>query len=274
MRLAVSAKFPLPDVLALLVCAFVNALILCFAYRLSRGLGGKGRRAAALDTNLVYLAVINLAVVVPGAIGALRPSYALALSAGASMIGIWRLRRQRPVPPPRSRRPALEKIVPTGARALSLGWLALFGVLCGHVAVNGLWRFPEEFDGLAYHIPLIDHWLQAKSLYAPGAAWWWTSGNAEVVGLWMVAPFSGDFLVTLVNVPFIILWGRATFEVAAQVGLSAAWRHLGVLTVLAVHTLFHEAEKAMNDVAVAACFFAAVAFGFRYYQSRRDFDMI
>ncbi|HEX7377811.1 MAG TPA: hypothetical protein VF278_11895 [Pirellulales bacterium] len=229
-----------------------------------------------LGMALIYIAVVVGATTLLGCCGWLIPWLYLSLVTVGSLagIGLLRMRHAAHMSSAAGAENGCEPASNWRSAWLRGAWALLAACLCGTIVVNGLLSFPVEFDGLAYHIPLIDHWLQARSLYAPDAAKWWSPGNAEIVGAWMVAPFSGDFLIALGNLPFTLLWAFAALELARQIGLSLVWRHLAVLAMLAIHTTFHEAEKAMNDVAVAACFFAAVAFGLRYFQSRSNRDLI
>jgi hypothetical protein len=107
-----------------------------------------------------------------------------------------------------------------------------------HVVAHGLLCFPDDFDNLMYHLPLIDHWLQRGSLCAPDGANWFLPANNELLGVWLAAPFSGDFLVGLNNVPAVVLWAAALFELCRQLGLPAAWAHPITLASLLVQSLW------------------------------------
>lgn len=147
-------------------------------------------------------------------------------------------------------------------------WGILIAVFTVHVAFNGLLTIPSDFDCLMYHLPLLDEWLQARCLYSPESSYNWTPGNSELIGLWMVAPFSGDFLQALNNVPVVILWGVATWGVCRQLGLPCEWCHLATLAVFATYTTLHETDDASNDLAVAA--FATAAMHYALAVLRRD----
>lgn len=86
-------------------------------------------------------------------------------------------------------------------------------LLLVHSVINGVLKFPTDFDSLWYHMPLIDSWLQTGSLYVPDCARWYFPGNSELLGVWATAGCSGDFLVPLSNVPVVILWGFATLAI-------------------------------------------------------------
>lgn len=275
------------DVIVMPLWLLANCLLLLFAYRLSRAVARDvSLLQLALSGALIYITTIVGMATALGCCGLLNPWLLVCLTAAACTAGIVVSRRVQspltgdtltgnncPAPAPGTE-PRQEP--PSAQRATWLWgvWFLLLGCLLGHVAINGLMAFPTEWDGLVYHIPIIDNWLQGKNLYVPDSAWWWEACNAELVGLWMVAPFSGDFLIALGNLPFLILWVLAAIEVGRVVGLSVVWRHLAALAMIAIHTTFHESEKAMNDLAVAACFFAAVAFGFRYLQSRQTSHLV
>lgn len=269
--------FPARDTLVMPLWLLANCLLLCVACRLSRAIDRDALLPRlALSGALIYAAIIVGVTMTLGCCGLLDAKLLLFLMMVVCVTGLFVLRRARSEVSVGSR-PASglygdEHGEPTGARRVGWLWgiwIVVLGCLLGHVAVNGLLAFPTEWDGLVYHIPIIDYWLQAKNLYVPDCAWWWAPCNAELVGLWMVAPFSGDFLIALGNLPFLVLWVLAAVEAGRVIGLSDVWRHLAALTMIAIHTTFHESEKAMNDLAVVACFFAAVAYGLRYLQSRQ-----
>lgn len=270
------------DVLAAPCWLLANAILAFFAWLLSRvAFPRDGNPQTALSATLIYIAMIVGASAILGSCGLLKSWLLLTAVSSVSLVGVVFVRRPSACDQKfdlgtvgaRST-PGRKEVRKLHDRWWWIGWLVLLACLAGHVIVNGLWAFPTEFDGLAYHIPLIDHWLQAESLYAPDAPMWWTSANAEVVGLWMVAPFSGDFFIGLGNVPFIILWVLAAIDTGRLVGLSVAWKHIAALAMLAIHTTFHEAEKAMNDLAVAACFFTAVAYGLRYLRTKQPASLV
>src|SRR5262249_5000307 len=78
-------------------------------------------------------------------------------------------------------------------------WPALWGgglaFALSTVILDGLLAFPSQWDTLAYHLPIIDQWLRAQSLYVPDQAVWFVPGNNELLGVWLTAPFSGDFWI-------------------------------------------------------------------------------
>ncbi|GIW97445.1 MAG: hypothetical protein KatS3mg111_0778 [Pirellulaceae bacterium] len=158
---------------------------------------------------------------------------------------------------------------PRGAWLL---WAAVATVLVGHMIVYGLGRFPDDFDCLMYHMPLIDMWIQTGSLWSTDLLRWSDAANSELVGLWFALPFSGDFLVPLNNLPIVVVWIAAAVELGRQMGLRRWWPHLAAVGCLAVYTTVHETDDASNDLMVAAMFLAAVAYLLRYWQSESAAD--
>ncbi|MBI3462296.1 MAG: hypothetical protein HY000_04440, partial [Planctomycetes bacterium] len=157
-------------------------------------------------------------------------------------------------------------------------WLLLWGVIVslwiGHVVTSGLLRFPMDWDSLMYHLPMIVQWLHAGSLYAPDCAHWSFPGNNELIGLWMVAPFSGDFLISLINLPAAILLAAAAVELGRCIGLSPPMRHLAALAVVSHQVLVQHLINQKNDLAVAGFFLAALSYGLRYLHGGRRPDLV
>ncbi len=148
-----------------------------------------------------------------------------------------------------------------GPKAL---WAALAALAVAFVVVEAVLQFPTDWDSLAYHIPLVDHWLREGTLYVPDCAFWYVPGNNELWALWSVAPFSGDFLVSLNNLPAAVLLAVAAVQLGSVLGLSRAWRHLFALAVVFTVPMRRQLVSNENDIAVAALFLAALAEAARY----------
>lgn len=154
---------------------------------------------------------------------------------------------------------------------LAWGMCAAFWI--GHSITGGLFRFPHDWDTLMYHLPLVDHWLQARSLYAPDCLRWSEPGNNELLVLWLAAPFTGDFLYALNNLPATVLLAIASVEVGRCLGLTAAWRNLAGLAIVTNFVVAMQLTDAENDVAVAACFLATLACALRFSHGGRPADL-
>jgi hypothetical protein len=135
-----------------------------------------------------------------------------------------------------------------------VAWVAAWGLLFAawgsHTFFSGLMQCPSDWDSLMYHMPLIDQWLQAHSLYAPDAFLWSNPGVGELLGLWIVAPFSGDYLIALMNLPSAILLGLGTVEFAWMLGLNRTLSHLCGFLVVSNSVVLRQLITAENDVLV------------------------
>jgi hypothetical protein len=131
-------------------------------------------------------------------------------------------------------------------------WGLVIAYLIVRVILHGLLEFPDEYDTLAYHIPLIDQWLQARSLFAPDGPEWTYPGNNEVLGLWMVAPFSGDFLVGMNNLAAIVLLAASSVRLGSHLRLPRSVIHPTAMLICLNIVVRLQAVECRNDVAVAA----------------------
>lgn len=254
--------------------SLANVLLVCAAWRLRESMLPEALKASRiLDVAVIYCAAIVLTLTTLGSVGLFS---GIAMLVGVGLVATGGLVLARWLSAGTSLTPERPTVATsdTVSRLFSTIWLILFGLLCGHVVVDGLLRFPTDFDSLMYHMPLIDHWLQAGKLYAPDSASWWSPGNSELIAAWMTGPFSGDFLVALNNVPVVIVWAAAALEVARRLGMTGVWPHLAAIATLSVHTLLHETDDASNDLMVGAFGLAAAAYTLRYFASFRRVDLI
>jgi hypothetical protein len=241
----------------------VTALLLAGAWRFSGRLFPADPPAAqALHTAILAWAVIVGAATVLGSIGVLFPATLLAVVAVSAVLLGW---KAAPAVSEQDRGPA--------DRSGLILWGALMVFWAGHIVFQGLLRFPSDWDSLMYHIPLVDQWLQARSLYAPRDATWFFPGNNELLGLWLVAPFSGDFLIALNNVPAVTVLILGGVELARQFGLGRPLTICTALALVANHIVFRQITDAENDVAVAGLFLAGLAYGIRHAKTGSGADL-
>ncbi|MGH7135249.1 MAG: hypothetical protein ACREHD_05875, partial [Pirellulales bacterium] len=151
-------------------------------------------------------------------------------------------------------------------------WVAMFAV-AGGMVTQRLLEFPKYWDDLMYHLPFVDHWLQDRSIFAPATSEWTNACNAEILGLWSVAPFTGDFWIGLANAPVVALLALGMVELGRQIGLSAPMRHAAAIAALATNVVLVQLTDLENDTAVAALFVAGLAYGLRYSRFRRTADL-
>jgi hypothetical protein len=208
-----------------------------------------------------------------GAVGALAPPWmGLCGLALAGMATTWLARQPPPTVPCATSGSGRREARSWHEKAIILGWSGLGAAIGVRAIERGLLQFPGDYDSLMYHIPLIDQWLQRGSLYAPAEAVWYNPGNAELAGLWLVAPFSGDFWVGLANVPVALLLVLKTLELGRQLGVPPALGHAAAVAVLASRVFLKQVATNENDLAVAGLFVAGVAYGVRHVRTRRRAD--
>lgn len=216
-----------------------------------------------LHTAVLAVVVVVLSLTVIGALGLISPLMILAtpvlLSGTLRMIDFA---------PPAS---IDQHDEPAGATWL---WAGIGGLIAGHSIVNGILRFPDDYDCLMYHLPLINSWIQSGSLACMQSPRWSDPANSELLGLWLVGVFSGDFLVAFNNLPVMLVWITGLVELGRLVGLTGWNRHFVTAAAIAVHTTVHETDDASNDLMVVAFFVAAAAYALRYRRSRCNADRL
>jgi hypothetical protein len=262
------------DAVAAVVWLAVNSLLVASAWRLSRRLfprDGLGETTIHVVTLCWGCIVGN--VLVLGALGILSAGRLLASVSAtcvAALAVAW-------AAGPRAPRAALGGVcarqAAKGMRWWTIAWGMLASLLLARVALHGLWAFPSDWDTLAYHVPLVDHWLRNGTLYVPACAFWYSPGNNEALGLWLVAPFSGDFLIALNNLPALILLASAAVELLSAFGVSPSLSHLASMAIVATRATWRQIVSAENDVAVAALFLAMLVYGLRYARRGRRADL-
>lgn len=267
----------------------VNALLGWAMFRLARRLFPADTRLALVGhtTLLGYAAVVAVGTA-SGACGLLGPRVLLLATTTVSVSILAVLRRGGPcgfpartkgleataevsagVVPPQTSRPT------DWSGVFEWGWFGAFlGYVTAHVVLGGLLRFPSDWDTLMYHLPLVDHWLQVGGLYAPDCLHWYVPGNNELITLWCVAPFSGDFLYSVTNLPATVLLVCGSLEVGRQLGLGVIPRSLAALAVAANRIVLQQLLDVENDVAVAGLFLAGLGYGFRYAATGRLPDLV
>ncbi len=266
-----------------------NILLVAAAWRLGRWMSG-GERPLYLVLHAMVLscACILLVSIFLGALGILSAPALIAgvaLVATAGWLAVARADRRSsgtwptsaPSPVGIARRTAGRRWRFRGL-VRHRGWLLVWGVVTalylGHVVERGLLQFPTDWDSLMYHIPFIDHWLSAHAIYVPNCARWADPANNELIGLWMVAPFSGDFLISLNNLPAAAILALGSVMLLDTLGLSVPLCHLGAMLIVSNYAVARQALDAGNDVAVAAYFVAGLAYALRYLRRRRLADFV
>lgn len=246
----------------------VNLLLSCSAWRVSTFLFPTDDSLTRLGHSLVLCwACVVFTTIALGTFGSLTPVLLLTGVAGVSIGGLLWLKRQ----PPISQSAQGKRTVgwPEG-----ILWATIFSFWLGVGVVGGLLRFPDDWDTLMYHLPAVNHWLQVGSLYTPNALLWSLPGNNEIVALWLVAPFSGDFLFGLNNLPATVLLACGTRDFGRSIGLSPLWRNLAALGTTSGYVVLYQSTTAGNDVAVASLFLCCLGYSLRFSEQGRSADLV
>ena len=252
----------------------VNALLLWSAWRIAdlRRQYSASMSHRIMEAGVLYTAAIVFCLTLLGCVGLFTGDGMLAAVgtlAGMALLVLWQKGQATAGGPVQTKNASAKSI-----RIEALFWGLLLALLCAHVVVDGLLKFPTDFDSLMYHMPIIDHWGQAGSLYAPDSCHWSTPGNSELLAAWAIVPFSGDFLVGLNNLPIAIIWAAAAVELGRQLGLRRMWPHLAAFAVICVHTIIHETDDASNDLMVIAFCTVAAVYTLRYVRGDRYRDLL
>ncbi len=249
-----------------------TATVILAAVSLARRLDPRGAAAVVVHSIVISWSWIVGTAVLLGLCRRLS-GWNLVLGAPAIALAVLavyrRVRPDRPVDNPRL--VARKDPPPTWLKA---AWAALLAFWASHVVTRGLLEFQGDFDSLMYHTPLVDYWLRARSLYAHGSSHWPNPGNNEILGLWAVAPFQGDFLITLNNTPATLLLAFGALELAAAIGVTGFLRHAAAFAVVANCVVMNQLADTENDVAVAALLVAAANYGLRHARSGRPVDLV
>lgn len=253
------------DAATFLAWAAANLVVALASWRVAGALSpGEGTRRRCLGALVLGLGLITAVVTVLGAVRQLRPYLCLAIAAIVAA-AFWCLFSRWPV---KAGRVSLDSS--PISRALR-SCLPAFGL--GYAAVKSVSEFTTEYDSIMYHIPLIDYWIQARALFAPSSMHWASPGGNELIGLWFVGPFSGDFLVRFSNIPTTLLLVLAAAEFSSLLGIRRPLDQIAGLAVASNFVVVSQLADPGNDVAVVAFFLAGLCYSLRYCRSGRGADL-
>jgi len=131
------------------------------------------------------------------------------------------------------------------------------------VVVKTLLTPMTDWDGLAYHLPLMAEWLQHHRLVdvpALGQTARYPS-SWELLSLTGYFPFREDLLFTLPAVGAWILLGLSVFTLARRWGAAAAEAGAAALLLLALPLVLLQTEELKSDLPLAAVFLSALVLG-------------
>jgi hypothetical protein len=265
------------DGLISIVWLLVNGQLLFASWRWSRHLfpGDRWWQLTGHATLLAY-AMVVLVQTLLGAAGFLYPWLSLAIVALLSSLALFRLGRRRAAVGGAT--PDIIGSAPGSVNWEERVWFVIWGFIfsfwLGIVFLNGLYKFPSDYDTLAYHLALPNYWLRSHSLYAPNSLYWSVPSNNEVFTLWLVGQFSGDFLYALTNLPTVVLLACGAMEVGRCVGLTFSYRNISALAIVTNHIVWNQLSNCENDVAAAGVFVACLGYVLRYSTEGRQVDLV
>jgi hypothetical protein len=192
------------------------------------------------------------------------------IGAEVGMTALWFQRRDRG---------GMEKSTVSGARYDVYRWrnavvIALLALWATHVSVFGICDLPRDWDSLAYHMPIVDHWIQTGNLWNQSCAFWYVPGNNELWAYLIVAPFSGDFCINLNNVPTVLLFGFSLLAWGRELGMPNGVNAMLLVSISVTQPVWRQSISAENDVAVAALAIASVLFATRFLAQSALTDLL
>jgi hypothetical protein len=283
-----TANLDMQDILYALVWISTNILLAVASWRCSEKVFPFHTASARLmDFTVLFWAVIVLASTILGTLGFLYPYILTGLvlfialvllrfnfyafsSCATTSLGRepWR-KPDDAVTASNCRRIAFLKCRCTLDRWWCLVWICVVCIAVGRIIVSGLLRYPTDWDSLAYHVPLVDHWSNTGTLYVPACAFWYVPGNNELLGLWCAEGFSGDFWVSFANIPSVVLLAMATVELMKALNCGQSSTQVSGILVLFSYPVFRQLLDSENDVAVAGLWMSSIVYAFRYLRSPR-----
>ena len=258
--------FMIEDVVASIVWSAVTFVVLLAAWTVARRVF-PGDTIAQCVMHMIMLFWIWLAVA-GCAIGSLGMLNAATLAASVLSLGFITVFALRSRSTSFHENRSGEKTEFLSARQNDLPWSAFW---CGIASVaatllvtRGITEFPRNWDTLAYHRPLIDLWIQTGTLQVLECPIWFAPGNNELLGLWWAIAFSGDFWVSLMNIPAVLILALGIHELGRVLDLTPSWRHGTAIAVTGTSIVLHQLTNAKNDIAVACLVVVALAYLLRY----------
>lgn len=270
------------DALIAPVCLVVNGLLIWASWHVSRRFCPADRWFQHLGhTCLIWYATVVLVGTLLGSVGLLIPWLYLSLVGILALVTLVTLGRSDTrqaadiqLGAVQSRGQPFRQSV-SWTRVLFLGvWTCVASFWVAHTVIYGVLCFPSEWDTLMYHLPFVDLWLQHGSLYVPEHHLWSNPANNELITLWVVGPFSGDFFYSLSNLPAVFLTVRGALEVGRNIGLSFCFRQLAALAVVTHQMVQVQLQGAGNDMAAAGLFLCCLMYVLRYAARARRPDLL
>lgn len=233
-----------------------------------------------LGAAVLFTAGILVAHIVPLCLGVLSRGAVVATAAILAGIAFALSRTAPPAAPEAAsdRDPAPEEsallrrgvwLLTLGAGALALGFLS-----------RELPNAVEQVDFMEFHGPAVASWIQEGSLWDIVSLYpLHTSGyypnNGDVLLLSVTLPWRSDFMVRLVDVPYLITLGVALWAAARELGAGRATAHVYALLAVCLPVVVLVAViAALPDTLMLACFATGVLFLLRHRRTGLASDLV
>ncbi len=154
-----------------------------------------------------------------------------------------------------------------------VGMTMLLAVGITQVALFGIVQFPNDWDTMAYHLPIVDHWIQTGQLSNQRCAFWYVPGNSELLAYWFTAPLSGDFWAQLNNVPVAVLLAVSLVAIAKMWRMDQKWQFMLVVLAAGCQPMIRQLTSLENDLGGAALFVSSLLFGIRWVLYRQTIEL-
>lgn len=229
-------------------------LIAGAAVRLER-IAGAARGAAdrILRIGVIAFALVTLGCILLGFTGTITP-IALTAFAALAFAAAWWSARDRP---PRS---------PFDPQIPWLVFATLVALLAFVVGFGALQSPLTLYDSLSYHLYFPARWLLAHritivptSFSDPAQAY--QPGDGELFFLWLMAPFHGDLVARVGQLPFLLLGAVAIYALAMRLGAPRANAGVAVLLYLCARPVVEQAVGADVDLISSAMLLTSIYFG-------------
>jgi hypothetical protein len=165
--------------------------------------------------------------------------------------------------------------LPTTRTAIKLSWLnAMYALaICGIVSVVGytaLHSAPNSADAMAYHLPRVLHWVQARSVEFFPTSYFnqiTLQPGAEYLMLHTYLLFGGDHFVNFIQLSGFAASIIAVSALAGVLGLDSAGQTVAALVAGTLPNAVLQASGAKNDCLLALWLVCAMFFAARWAQA-------
>jgi hypothetical protein len=174
------------------------------------------------------------------------------------------------------RRTGFARVIPSGPLTVVEASSLLIVLIAGGLGAADLVVKPtQNFDSLAYHLPVMARWVSSGSLElfrALGQIALYPS-HYELLCTLLVLPTGQDLLVSLPNLLAWLQLALAIVLLARRLGASGEAGAVAAALVVATPSVLSRLDAVQPDIALAATFLTALGFGLRPSGPGRRLDV-